>query len=50
MDTLLITIEDENSVNFCDTVGKEIGKALEKTLVEAIQLEKVKTVGETLKD
>lgn len=50
MDTLVITIEDEDSEKFGDTLGKELGKARVKTLVEAIELEKVKTVGETLKD
>ena len=47
---LVITIEDEDSEKFADTLGKEMGKALVKTLVVAIELEKVETVGETLKD
>ena len=50
MDTPLITIEDEDSKKFGGTLGKEIGKALVKTPVEAIKLEKVETVRETLKD
>ena len=50
MDMLVITIEDEDSEKFADTLGKEMGKALVKTLVVAIELEKVETVGETLKD
>ena len=47
---LLFTIEDENSKKFGDTVAKEMGKALVETPVEAIELEKVETVGQKLKD
>lgn len=47
---LLITIEDEDSEKFCDTLAKEMGKALVETPVELIELEKVETVGEKLKD
>ena len=47
---LLITIEDEDSKKFGDTVAKEMGKALVETPVEAIELEEVETVGEKLKD
>lgn len=38
MDTLVNTIEDEDSEKIGDTVGKAMGKALVKTLVEAIDL------------
>ena len=44
------TIENEDSEKFGDTLCKEMGKALVKRLVEGIELEKVETVGETLKD
>ena len=47
---LLITIEDENSEKFGDTVAKEMSKALVETPVEVIELEKVETVGQKLKD
>ena len=47
---LLITIEDEDSEKFCDTLAKEMGKKLVQTPVEAIELEMVETVGEKLKD
>ena len=47
---LLITFEDEDSEKFCDTLAKEMGKALVETPVEVIELEKVETVGEKLKD
>ena len=44
------TIAVVEAEKFGDTLGKEMGKALFITLVEEIQLEKVVTVGETLKD
>ena len=47
---LLITIEDENSEKFGDTVAKEMSKALVETPVEVIEMEKVETVGQKLKD
>ena len=50
MDKLVITIENEDSKKFGDTLRKEMGKTLVKTLVVAIELEKVESVGETLKD
>lgn len=46
----LITIEDEDFEKVGDTLAKEMGKALVETPVEAIELEKVETVGERLKD
>ena len=44
------TIGVMEAEKFGDTLGKEIGKAFFITLVEEIELEKVETVGETLKD
>ena len=48
--TLAITIENEDSKKFGDTLCKEMGKTPVKTVVVAIELEKVESVGETLKD
>ena len=44
------TIGVMEAEKFGDTLCKEIGKAFFITLVEEIELEKVETVGEALKD